>query len=171
VAEIVLTWRTSMLLLTLIAVGCSVQYWLGKPEPTLGGVYHVEFVVFSVMFLLACWTFRSELMKVDGLPPALPGFIDLTLTLATAGIALGGISQSNISLGAAPPWLIVLGPPLVMAAGIYFFELRGKRAGTLRWRACVGAALTAAIVIIPLKTALTAALPPVLAVLPLPSHL
>ncbi|MFC6081237.1 hypothetical protein [Sphaerisporangium aureirubrum] len=144
----------------------------GEPRPpTVAEVVHAELVVTSLLFLLSCFYFRTvTLMELDP-PPALFHFVDLSLALSACAVAVAGLPDSAVTLGPVPPWVVAMGPSLVVAALILGIHLREQRAGTPRWGICLAVSVAAAVLVWPAKIVLTEVLPPLIGLLPLPGWL
>lgn len=137
--------------------------------PDLGTVLNIEVIVMSVLFLLWCYHFRSTASEVEGTPPALFHFVDLSLAFAACVLALTGLPDSEVTLGDVPVWLIAAGPALVVVALVYLIHVQPKRIDTPRWGLSLMVSLIAGLLVIPVKYALTTALAPLIDLFPLPA--
>ncbi|MFB9392808.1 hypothetical protein ACFPM3_02220 [Streptomyces coeruleoprunus] len=153
----------------LLAALISLPFWAGAfPVPSLRSVLHVELVLYSILLLIWCFAFRELVFEQPGVPAALPRFIDFSLALGACAIAATGLKHSTVTLGTAPPWLVALGPPLLVALVVFCLCLVTAVRRTPRWGTCLGVAVLAGVLVLPARPLLEAALGPVVGFMPLP---
>ncbi|MEO3809509.1 hypothetical protein ABGB17_10965 [Sphaerisporangium sp. B11E5] len=141
----------------------------GEPRPpSPDEVVRGVLVLMTFLFLLSCFSFRTTALTDLNPPPALFHFVDLSLALSACVVAVVGLPDSPVTLGPVPPWMIAVGPPLVVAALILGIHLREQRADTPRWGVCLAVSVGVALLVWPLKILLIEVLPPYLRLLPLP---
>jgi hypothetical protein len=150
-----------VLVAVLVAIGYAVYaYFSGAGPATLtpASVIRGEVIAVSVVFLLSCFRFRSDSLAEVDAPPAVLHFADLSLALSAALVAATGVAGSPVVLGAVPPWLIAVGPPLTVAAMVLGIYLTRMRDATPRWSVCLAVSVAAAFLVLPATKGVTALL-------------
>ncbi|WP_327000312.1 hypothetical protein OHA72_34950 [Dactylosporangium sp. NBC_01737] len=167
-------WRVSVrdlavetgaaILLSAFLAGGVLIYLLVRDHPggpTLGLMLKGELVCGSVLFLLACITFRSkDNLAYWQVPPAIFYFVDLSLALSAGVIALGGLADAKVTLGGLPVWLIAAGPSLLVIVAVVLINILPERRDIARWRVCLAASVVVGLLAWPAKLYLTDALAP-----------
>ncbi|TCO50045.1 hypothetical protein EV646_102116 [Kribbella antiqua] len=161
---------TAWIFLAIVTVPV-IGYFKGheKGVPSIGGAIRVELIVMSVLLLVACFQFRDIADSVADTPRALFPFVDLSLAFAAAVVAVTGLPNSEVTLGPVPVFAVAVGPPLIVALTIFLSHLIGRRRRTHNWGAAMLTSVGAGFVVLPLKLLLTAAVVPLVGLLPLPS--
>lgn len=149
--------------LSAAVMGGTALYYLAAYSrlPVLAEILRIELVVTSGLFLIMCAIFRGKSYQ-DEYPVSreLFYFIDISLAIAAAIVALTGLPGSAVTLGWVPPWLVAIGPSLAVVALIVLLDLRHARARIPRWRLAVGACVALGLITWPLKLLLTEGLAP-----------
>jgi hypothetical protein len=161
--DLVSTFGAVVLLSALIAGGVLI-FVLIRHQPqglTLARMLKGELAVSSVLFLLVCLTFRSkESIGQWQIPPAIFYFIDLSLALSAAVIALSGLSTAQVTLGATPVWLVAAGPSLLVIIAIVLINILPERHEIQRWKLSLAISVVVGLLAWPVKLYLTTALLP-----------
>lgn len=108
-------------------------------------------MIYSICLLLAMSQFRDQAFAVPDLPPAMTGFVDLTLALSAATVAVAALPRSNTASHGISPTVIAVGPPLVVALIVRLAVLLPNRSVIPRWNTCLAVSGAAAVLMIPLQ--------------------
>jgi hypothetical protein len=150
-----------------VAVAISLPYWAGwldPPRPT--AVLRVELVIYCIGLLIALGRFRDLAFEIPDLPAAMTAFVDLTLALSASMVAIAALPGANVTSGRAPPWTVAIGPPLLVALLLLVAVLVPNRSSTPRWTTCLTVSGAAAVLLVPLQALITAAILPIVGLLP-----
>ncbi|MCJ1676408.1 hypothetical protein MTF65_03385 [Streptomyces sp. APSN-46.1] len=166
-AAVVMAFVGLLLLFTLVGSVLSGVYAAAADEPSVEGLLGFDLTLLSVVVLFACFRFRA-FMDAAAVPPAVPHLIDLSLAVAACAIALARSTEAKVTLGTVPPWVVVVGPPLITAAVVYLANLRRHLPSTPNRHLCLTVALAVGLLAGPAQPVLADALAPVVELLPLP---
>ncbi|HEY1094342.1 MAG TPA: hypothetical protein VGE61_06545 [Glycomyces sp.] len=150
-----------VLVAVLVALGYAVYAYFSGAGPaalTPASVIRGEVIAVSVVFLVSCFRFRSDSLAEVDAPPAVLHFADLSLALSAGLVAATAVAGSPVVLGAVPPWLIAVGPPLTVAAMVFGIYLVRMRDATPRWGVCLVVSVAAAFLVLPATKGVTALL-------------
>ncbi|MGW4201618.1 hypothetical protein [Streptomyces sp. NPDC004726] len=167
VLPLVLALSGLALLFTLLGSVLTAVYLATTGTPSVQGLLGVGFTVLSVVVILSCYGFRGYLDNTT-VPPAVPYLIDFSLAVSACAIALARSTEAQVTLGGLPPWVVVVGPPLIIAAVILLVNLRQHLPSTANWQICLAAAFVVGLLAGPAQQLLAAQLLPVVQLLPLP---
>ncbi|MFD4504560.1 hypothetical protein [Streptomyces sp. NPDC058457] len=156
-----------LVLCTLLGSALTALYSGVARTPSVDGLLRFDFALLAAMVLIACYRFRAYMDDAE-VPSALPHLIDFSLALSACAIALTKARDAEVTLGGVPPWVIVVGPPLIIAAMIFAVHLRRHLPAIPNWRTCLVVALVGGLLVGPAQYALASELVPVVQWLPLP---
>jgi hypothetical protein len=159
--------RQLAIAVVLVATLASLPYWVGwLHPPTPAAVLRVELVIYSICLLFAMSQFRDQAFAIPDLPPAMTGFVDLTLTLSAATVAIAALPTSHTTSRGISPSVIAVGPPLLVALIVLVAVLLPNRSAIPRWNTCLAVSGAAAVLMIPLQALVTFAVLPLVGMLP-----
>ncbi|MGW7426996.1 hypothetical protein ACWGJB_44645 [Streptomyces sp. NPDC054813] len=133
----------------------------------MDGLVRFDMALLAAMVLFTCYRFRAY-MEHSEVPSALPHLIDFSLAVSACAIALTKARDAEVTLGNIPPWVIVVGPPLIIAGMIVMVHLRRHLPAVPNSGICLAVALTGGLLVGPVQVVLASELLPVVQWLPLP---
>lgn len=154
---------------TLAGIAAVIMRWMDRGLPGLGATLRIELIVCAIALLAFCYFFRLSATEQPTTPPMLFHFIDLSLVVSAAVIALVGLPGSSVTLGPVPAVLVAVGPSVIVAVVIFVVHLAQARRTTRNWERAMAVSVGASAVAVPVMLLVTAALVPLLGLLPLPS--
>ncbi|MGW0854240.1 hypothetical protein [Streptomyces sp. NPDC002690] len=161
--------RLSVVWAVMFGVPAAVITWVystGRFDPPdFGAVVRVELLVLGILQLVLLFSFRRSLDDRAGVSPVVPRLIDLSLILSAGLLAATEAARTPAALGVAPAWLLMAVPALVVAGLVFVLGVLPHRLSTPRWGTAVGAAMAAAVLVLPLKAGLELVLTPVIRML------